>query len=182
MEQFESIYSRLIRWTVSTFKRELQRMKQHRMGFFEDWRPILRLTQRPHKCFDQESGLVCGAATPCKWPGKYNLVACGSWSWSWTQTQLKLLSKNRAVKKLFLVIDFLSPTSKVQIFGCLWFLGINFWYKIRPRLYLRRAVKIATRLFYGDSRRKNSQSAIFTATVAVKIARSLYLRNYDDAL
>ena len=26
--------------TVNSFKRELQRMTQHQMGFFEDWRPI----------------------------------------------------------------------------------------------------------------------------------------------
>ena len=44
-----------------------------------------------------------------------------------------------------------------------------------PRLRLRRAD------FYGDSCRKNSRHAIFTATVAVTIARSLYLRRHTNS-
>ena len=43
------------------------------------------------------------------------------------------------------------------------------------------AILDLTGYFYGDSRRKNSQSAIFTATVAVKIARSLYLRRRTNS-
>jgi len=36
-------------------------------------------------------------------------------------------------------------------------------------------------IFYGDCCRKNSRNAIFTATIAVTIARSLYLRRLTNS-
>ena len=45
-----------------------------------------------------------------------------------------------------------------------------------PRLFLRRAVKIADWLFFRLLLRKNITAAIFTAIVAVKIAAMLFLR------
>ena len=51
--------------TVNSFKNGQQRLKQSRMGFFEDWSPTNPIWL--HKCFNKT-----GVATPDKWPGNWH--------------------------------------------------------------------------------------------------------------